>query len=131
MALMRDFVSKGSNRSGEAAFYISSGIQTLQNVEQVAEEKALRVQFVAGRTFVWRDSLWVEKNAADKQPEVRIAFGSPAYFDLLTWHPGLKNILGLGERVVFLLGTHVVEIAQTGKSNWSENEARKNRRLAP
>jgi len=128
---LQDFASKAAVESGVSSFYISKGIQNLKQSRALpAESRTNRVRFVAGRSFIFRDSLFVEQRVESRPADVSVVFGSPAYFDLLTWHPELSEIFALGKAVKFEYGGIVFQISKNGTEKWSPDEAEKYRRLA-
>ena len=61
------------------------------------------IQYVADRTFVWRDGAWVDTQYdADTMTPVEVPFLSDAYFDLLDLDPVVGEFLALGEHVLFV-----------------------------
>ena len=68
-----------------------------------ADIGAQRVRYVADRTFVWRDGVWVD-TIYDPQTmtPVQVPFLSDAYFALLDLDPVVGEFLALGERVIFV-----------------------------
>ncbi len=97
--------------TGAPAVRASKRAQALQETEKV--ETPERVRDVGGRTFVFRDGVWVESTYAD-QETVAIKYMSSAYFELLDHAPELAPILSLGERVIFSVGEIFVEIGPEG-----------------
>ena len=129
---LQDFVNKGAEVSGASSFYISKSIQNLQQSRVVSSEsEADLVEFVAGRSFIFADSIWVDQRVESKSADVTVAFGSPAYFDLLKWHPEMAEFFALGRAVKFKFAGVVFQISENGKEKWSSNESEKYRRLAP
>jgi len=129
---LQDFASNAAAVSGVSSFYISKGIQNLKQSRALPlESTADVVRFVAGRSFIFADSLFVEQRVESKPADVNVAFGSPAYFDLLTWHPELGDIFALGRSVKFEFAGVIFQISKNGIQKWSPDEAEKYRRLAP
>ena len=129
---LQDFASKAAAVSGASSFYISKGIQNLQQSRAVSSESVTDlVKFVAGRSFILTDSVWVEQRVESKPVDENLAFGSQAYFDLLKWHPQLGEVFALGRAVKFQFAGVIFQISKNGIEKWSSDEAEKYRRLAP
>ncbi|GBD93281.1 von Willebrand factor type A domain protein [bacterium BMS3Abin05] len=127
---LTDFASGRQEVSGVSSFYISKGIQNLKTSRHALRQMTQKIRFAAGRSFIFQDSVWVEQGIGETQPPVKVAFGSPAYFKLLEWHPGLQTVFALGQKVKFQIGNVVFEIAETGTKMWSTRESEKYRKLA-
>ena len=72
-------------------------------VETAAEQYAAQSRFVGGKTFFQNENRWVDADVqkfADAK-KVRIQFGSPEYFDLLTRHSQALAWVALGRNVQF------------------------------
>ena len=78
-----------------------------------SEPAAVKVQkFVGQRTFRFDQGFWTE-TALDgvKEPQVtRVEFDSKEYWDLISKHPELRDVLALGTQVKFQLGNKFYEI---------------------
>jgi Ca-activated chloride channel family protein len=69
------------------------------------------VRYVADRTFVWRDGVWVDTlYDADRMTPQRVVFLSDEYFALLDRDPQIGEFLALGERVLFVWEGQAYEI---------------------
>jgi Ca-activated chloride channel family protein len=71
-----------------------------------------QTRFVAGKNFFQNGDEWIDA-AVQKAPDakrVRVQFGSPDYFDLLSRHPNAAPWLALGRNVQFVLNDAVYEI---------------------
>ncbi len=57
---------------------------------------------VAGKIFYLRADVWTDSEfkAAAKLTEVKVKFGTDAYFDLLDQEPKLADFFSLGQRVI-------------------------------
>lgn len=66
------------------------------------------VKHVAGKTFTFRDGVWVAAEYAE-EATIKVKFGSDAYFDLADI---AKDYLALGSRVIFPWGGKFIEVAQ-------------------
>jgi Ca-activated chloride channel homolog len=70
---------------------------------QVINRDGKRVQQVGSRAFYLQGERWVEGGLTEKDlGSIRkVAYLSDEYFDLLTKHPGIGELLGVGEKVTF------------------------------
>ena len=77
-----------------------------------ADNPASAIRRVAGKTFYWRDEVWVdsELKPESKLPETTLTFGSDAYFELLKQMPKLAEYFSLGERVVVVFEGRVYRV---------------------
>ena len=66
--------------------------------------------FAAGRAFERVGGVWVETSIAGRSDNERIAYMSDEYFALLRDQPDLREVLALGDRVRFSVGSRVIEI---------------------
>ena len=74
-----------------------------------ASEQPLR--YVADRTFVWRDGVWVDTSYdPEAMTPVQVQFLSDEYFALLDLDPVVGEFLALGERVIFVWDGTAYEI---------------------
>ena len=81
-----------------------------------------RTRRVAGRMFVWRDSVWTDIAHGDSLRVVKVAAFSEAYFALLQALPELVPAATL-EPAVVVAGRRVsVEIEADGKTTWTDGE---------
>lgn len=70
------------------------------------------IRFAGGRTFYRNGEQWID-SAVQSRPagkRVRVPFGSPAYFDLLSSDPRAGQWLALGRDVLILIGDTVYEV---------------------
>ncbi len=68
-----------------------------------ADVGAQRVSYVADRTFVWRDGVWVDTTYdPETMTPVEVVFLSDEYFALLDLDPVVGEFLALDERVIFV-----------------------------
>ena len=65
-------------------------------------DSASQPRSVAGKTFYLRDGVWTDSEfkAEAKLSEVKVKFGTDAYFDLLRQDPKLADFFSLGQRVI-------------------------------
>ena len=69
-------------------------------------------KFVGQRTFQFDQGFWHQTSVmqTNDQPAVRIEFDSKEYWDLVTKHPDLNDVLALGTQIKFRLGEKIYEI---------------------
>jgi Ca-activated chloride channel family protein len=81
-----------------------------------------RTQQVAGRVFVWRDSVWTDLRHVESGPVVAVAAFSDAYFALMRALPEIAKAAAL-EPTVLVAGRRVsIKIGAQGKTTWSTGE---------
>ncbi len=85
--------------------------------EEVTEGVNIHVtQFVAGRTFYFNGTVWVDSQVSEKSTadakRVKVKFGSDEYFALLAKHKDLGAVFALGNQITVLIDGAVVEIAE-------------------
>lgn len=93
---------------GREAVEASISLGALEDSDRVADSGGSR-RVVAGRTFELRGGIWRQSDASSSADE-RVEYLSDAYFALLRRHPELRDVLALGERVVFVLNGRTYEI---------------------
>jgi Ca-activated chloride channel family protein len=84
------------------------GNENRERLVQYAQQS----QFAGGKNFFQNGSQWID-SAVQKSPKaerVRIQFGAPEYFALLSKHPQSAPWLALGQNVQFMLGNTLYEI---------------------
>lgn len=73
------------------------------------------IRHVEDKVFVNRDGVWVDTlYDAEKMTAKPIAFGSPAYFDLLSRYPGCGRYLAVGRDVIVVLDGKAYRVSQEG-----------------
>lgn len=94
----------GRGTAGGASYGLGPG----KRVEALAQQS----RFVDGRTFYLNDGIWVDAQIQkiEAAKRVRVAFGSPAYFDLLQHHPEAAAWLSIGPNVQLALRGTIYEI---------------------
>jgi Ca-activated chloride channel homolog len=75
-------------------------------------QTASAVQYVAGRAFYWQDGKWIDSLFDGKKEARKIAAFSGEYFQLLQRKPEVKDVLALGDKVVFVLDGQAYEITE-------------------
>ncbi|HMF19874.1 MAG TPA: hypothetical protein VKE98_21900, partial [Gemmataceae bacterium] len=77
---------------------------------------------VAGRTMIELGGAWIDQGFDPKMPTVVIKAFSPAYFRLLKDQPQLKELLQLGNHLVWVAPSNsalVIDLAH-GQENWED-----------
>jgi Ca-activated chloride channel family protein len=108
------FIDTDSGAEGVAA---SKAVQELKQAD--ASSKPANVvaleKGIEGRTFTFKDGVWIDSAYQPGMEELRIKYGSPAYFDLVLSHTELKKALAVGERVIVVVGKKALVIGLEGK----------------
>jgi hypothetical protein len=91
--------------AGREAVELSKRKDSLNKADKLSSAEAqssAQTRTVAGRIFYLRSGVWTDSEfkADAKLPEVKVKFGSDAYFNLLSQEPRLADFFALGERVV-------------------------------
>ncbi|MDJ0522369.1 MAG: VIT domain-containing protein [Planctomycetota bacterium] len=74
------------------------------------------IKSVGDKTFQLRaDGVWVDKAWDGKKPTTKVEAWSQAYFELLKKGDKVAKLLAVGEKVIFVLGDTVYEIAPPAK----------------
>jgi Ca-activated chloride channel family protein len=88
--------------------YRTPSVDSKSRVVQYSQQS----QFVAGKTFFQNDKQWIDSEI-QKHPDakrIRIQFGSPEYFDLITKNAKVATWLTLGQNIQFVLEKTVYEV---------------------
>ena len=72
------------------------------------------VQYAAGRAFYWQDGKWIDSLYDGKKQARKVITFSDDYFQLLQQHADVKDILALGERVIFVVDSQAYETIGAG-----------------
>jgi Ca-activated chloride channel family protein len=96
-----------------SASTVASSPQPAVNVNQ-AIESSQQTQFAGGKSFFRNGNQWIDSEVQKTQNgrRVRIPFGSPEYFALLTDHPQTALWLAVGSNVQFVLSSVIYEISE-------------------
>jgi hypothetical protein len=101
--------------AGQSAVALSKRKESLNRADKLSQTEAqssAQTRTVAGRTFYLRDRVWTDSEfrAEAKLPEIKMKFGSEAYFNLLSQEPKLGDFFALGERVVVIWKGKVYQV---------------------
>jgi Ca-activated chloride channel family protein len=77
--------------------------QALADLKTTVREGARseRVRVIADKRFHNIDGVWIDDSVVEKSPRVRVKFVGESYFKLLDKHPEIREILALGDRIVW------------------------------
>ncbi|HEX9916793.1 MAG TPA: VIT and VWA domain-containing protein [candidate division Zixibacteria bacterium] len=78
-----------------------------------------------GKTFFNRNGIWIDASYDGNRPTLKIKKFSQAYFKLLNNLPGLGKYFSLGQEIIICLDGIVLEIANQGEDNLTEDELKK------
>lgn len=94
----------------EVQLFVNTGQLQSRTKAQQAIPQAQK--FIGQRTFQMDQGFWNETSVMDgaRQPDVRIEFDSKEYWDFVSKHPELKDVLSLGTQVRFQLTGKVYEV---------------------
>ncbi|MBN1917123.1 MAG: VWA domain-containing protein [Verrucomicrobia bacterium] len=103
----------GAHATGKEAVDISRALDTWRKAD--VDGAGWAVRNIEQRNFYNVDGTWIDGGLRGGLPSLKIKFGSDAYFALLTWRPGLKPFLALGDRLVLVVEDHVLLIGNEGE----------------
>ena len=106
-------VQQAQEAPAEVQLYFDTGkLQSRAALANTGQPSGPNQQFAAGRTFQMDDGFWTETSvmASKTEAAVRIEFASDDYWQLVSKHPELKDILALGTQVRFRLADKIYEI---------------------
>lgn len=94
------FIEQMRERSGRGAVEVAQSLAYLKSTaREVTRSEQVRV--IADKRFHNFDGVWVDEAVVEEAPRVRIKFVGEGYFKLFDKHPELKEILALGDRIVW------------------------------
>lgn len=106
-----------SGGMGESGRRVSQRLRTMREAERVGDSSSTASRFALGRSF--RDAgggVWVDSRYRRGMRELRLVWGSPAYFALVRARPDLAPALALGERVTITLDQDRAIVVDPGAS---------------
>ena len=104
--------------SGEEAVKLSKREREQKEVLRVKDENDdSPIQRIGGKTFYLQNGVWTDSEfkSDSKLPEIKLAFGSDAYFELLKQKSKLAEYFALGEQVVVVFEGKVYRVNATTK----------------
>ncbi|MCB9141799.1 MAG: VWA domain-containing protein [Anaerolineales bacterium] len=103
--------------AGAAAVQESVARQSLSSADRAtAGDFAAGLRYADDKTFVNRGGAWVDTAFTADQPQQEIAFGSAAYFDLLTQHPDWRDYFAVSPNLIVVLDGTAYVIADSGET---------------
>jgi Ca-activated chloride channel homolog len=88
-----------------------------ESVEAPAHEAADLVRHVGSRTFIFKDSVWVDTAFdPEKMGTTRVEFLSDDYFRLVAAYPELGPAFALGPQVIAFAGQSIYQVLPAGES---------------
>lgn len=96
--------------SGESAVRASEQTRQYKESQKVQTEDFNTRRFVAGRTFQWKNRIWVQDGLSVKSKGKTIKMFSNEYFALAKKHKSLKQISKLGGTIIVKLGKTIYHI---------------------
>jgi Ca-activated chloride channel family protein len=120
----RDLLQKkqqGAVQAGRLGVDLSVQMQNLRNQTRLDQSAVRQVQ---GRNCLEFGGIWIDEGFTAKTPVLVIKAQSDAYFKLLERHPKLKDVLQLGNHLVWVApsGTALVIDTKQGKEKVTEAE---------
>ncbi|MGQ9515693.1 MAG: VIT domain-containing protein [Anaerolineae bacterium] len=96
---------------GAGAVGKSMAVQALRNSEQVNQETPAEIRHVGERAFILRQGVWTDtRYDPSRMKPIKVAFASPAYFQLLEEHPECSAYLALGRDVIFVTNGQAYQV---------------------
>ncbi len=99
-AMSQMFVQQMRETSGRRAVDVAQALADLKTTVREGA-RSERVRVIADKRFHNLDGVWVDDSVVEKAPRVRVKFVGEGYFKLFEKHPELKEILALGDRIVW------------------------------
>jgi Ca-activated chloride channel family protein len=110
------------DEAGQNAVEVAQVLSDLKDADRQTSA-VLETRRVAGRVFMNISGVWIDQSYDDEAEIVRVEYLSDAYFQLLDREPDLKDILALGERVVWRTPSgKTLVIDGEGKEKFTDEE---------
>ena len=93
--------------------------------ERLQDGDARTVQRVGARTFILKDSKWIDAAASDSMSRIKVKPFSAAYFKLIDAIPELREIVTISDKLVVAGKGIVVEIAASGVETLSDTDLKR------
>ncbi|MGH8103877.1 MAG: hypothetical protein ACREJQ_05070, partial [bacterium] len=94
---------------GRSAQKASADIRDMKEADKAASSPVDRVKTVGTRTFFLRNGRW-EQTEYKEEKTRKIKFLSDEYFDLFKKHEDLKDVLVIGDHIVFKVDMEFIEV---------------------
>lgn len=88
----------------------------------IAGERAAEEKQVGSKNFQMKDGVWIDSEHSPGKEVIIIKYDSRAHSDLITAIPELKLYFEMGKGVIVNLGKYSVEIAEDGKTEFTDEE---------
>lgn len=96
--------------SGRSAV-LSSRIQKKLAGSDKDMQMLITMKRIAGRTFYFREGVWIEHGLKMDKHDVEVNYLSQEYFDWFSKNPELKEILAIGENILFQWKDKIYRVA--------------------
>jgi Ca-activated chloride channel family protein len=99
--------------------------QTVKNVFYDRDGRQVQldsVRHVGGRTFFYRNGIWVDATYVKEQEIVQVQNFSEAYFQISQNSVDVNQYLALGPNVIVNLGGQAVQISNAGQTTLTQRE---------
>ena len=108
--------------TGQEAVDYAKGVQDYKLAEkEMSEENNLKYIDGIGY-YLTNEGYWVSEKFDNTKEIIKIKYGSPAYFELLSKYPEIKSVLLLGDKVKFEFKGKYYEIGENGIVQFKEGE---------
>jgi hypothetical protein len=87
-----------------------SGYQQAESLPVGSQVDQLKV--VGDRSFVLRDSVWIDSGYQEDMATTKVGFGSDDYYQMLAQRADWGSFFALGERVIFLSDGQAYEVTE-------------------
>ena len=132
--LKKSMEGLGEQQTGKSAFNQSRNLNAQALADQVPSQGEVmigdemkrfsNITQVGSQAFFQSGDNWVQSNLKDDRFDIEIKAYSKAYFQLLEKDPSLGRYLALGNKVRFIIGSQVVQVADTGKEILTADDLR-------
>ena len=110
--------------TGASAVQMSKSLRAMREVEQIVNKDQADVRYVNGRTFYFRDNMWVDSEYKE-QKTLDIKKGSQAYINLLLTFPELGKFMSLGDEIIVGFKDKFIHIGSKGIEKASGKKLKK------
>ncbi len=97
---MTNVAAAPSSASGKGAVMSSRVQKKMANTLQ-STKMLITMKRVANKTFYLKNGIWTEHGIEDKKDAIEIKFLSSEYFELVQQNNQIKDILSIGEKIIF------------------------------
>jgi Ca-activated chloride channel family protein len=109
---LREALAKNAAHTGKLGVDFAVQLEGLRNQNQLSETPAKKA---AGRTCRQVGGAWVDEGFSAKMKAVTVKALSKAWFRLMEKHPSMKEVLQLGNRVVWVTPSGAALVIDPGK----------------